>query len=52
MVSFILEGFAAGAVVVAAGAGAVVWAEAVCSVPATSTMAARQIAVRSIEKFP
>ena len=30
MVSFILEGLASGAVAVAAGAGAVVWAEAVC----------------------
>src|SRR5260370_36859807 len=55
IVSFILDGLAvAGAVVVAAGAaaGAVVWAEAVWSVPATSSMAARQIPVRSIGKFP
>jgi hypothetical protein len=39
---------AAGAAVVAAGAGAVVWAEAVSSAPATSSNAARQIAVRGI----
>src|ERR1700730_785875 len=55
IVSFTLDGLAvAGAAVVAAGAaaGAVVWAEAVWSVPATSSMAARQIPVRSIGKFP
>src|SRR5882757_2105385 len=55
IVSFILDGLTvAGAAVVAAGAaaGAVVWAEAVWSVPATSSMTARQVPVRSIGKFP
>src|SRR5260370_37382669 len=49
-VSFILEGFAvAGAGLVADGAGAAVWAEAVWRLPATSRTAARQILVRSME---
>src|SRR5260370_14978742 len=49
VVSFILDGFAsAGAAVVAAGA-VVVWAEAVCRLPATSSMAARQTLLRSME---
>jgi hypothetical protein len=52
IVSFIREGFAvAGAVVLAAGAGAAVWAEAVCSVPATSSTAARQVPVRNMGNF-
>jgi hypothetical protein len=54
IVSLIFEGLAvAGAEVVAAGAVAagavVVWAEAVCKLPATSSMAARQTLVRSME---
>jgi hypothetical protein len=45
-VSFILEGFAvAGAV----AAGAAVWAEAASKLPATSSRAARQTLVRSME---
>src|SRR5713226_5015891 len=45
-VSFIFEGFAAAGAGVAAGA--VVWAVAVCRLPATSSMAARQTLVRSM----
>jgi hypothetical protein len=53
IVSFIFEGFAsAGAGVVAAGgvaAGVVVWAEAVCRLPATSSTAAKQTLMRSMK---
>jgi hypothetical protein len=45
-VSFTLEGFAAAGAV---AAGAAVWAEAASQLPATSSRAARQTLVRSMD---